>query len=262
MREIIILILIFLLIILLLVNVKKKKVINYMVTNSLQYKDSLYWVDLILNNQNFNSMIDTGSNLVVVKGDTCEACTPGSSLPVNRTNPNYLTASYGGGQDIKYIQESIFSPQFGKEIEVSVVKSGSNPQGYVQNILGLLNSSLGLETLTLDFPNMQILFNNSLSRQGTPADLLSIPYLSFAISHYEDINMIILDTGSNFVMSNIPFPDGFRFVVGNMEIVVPPELIKTGQNITPHSVVIGNLILSKYKWEIDFSEKKLWVYQK
>lgn len=257
-KLIFIIILIFLIVIILR-HYKKPK--NYLISNNnINYSDGLYWINLELSNGIFRSILDTGSNLVIVKGSTCTACDPGDSIPVDLTNPNYFTASYGGGQKIKYINETIYSPQFGKNIQVSVIKSGSNPQGSVNNILGLLNSSLGINTLTLDFPNNIVKFGDPLKRLGKFTNLSKSVYLSFEISGYEDIKYIILDTGSNYVLSNNEFPNGFNFSIGDLQIFVPSSLIRTGQVIAPNSIVIGNMILKNYLWEIDFVQEKLWAY--
>ena len=121
---IIILIIIFAIIILCASN--KQQITNFLIsTNPMYYQGSLYWMDLILGNQTFRVLLDTGSNLVIIAGDTCNTCQSGATLPVNKNDPGDLTASYGGGQQIRYNNESMYAPQFGKNINVSVISSGT-----------------------------------------------------------------------------------------------------------------------------------------
>lgn len=260
---ILIVVLIFIFILLILTNNQKIQTIKsfLQVDNkaSLFYEGSLYWTNFYLNNQSFTMLVDTGSNLVSVGDSNCQNCQQGARL--NAISNNLRTASYGGGQNVNYTSQLAFANQLNKNIEVAIVKSGNNPNGQILNILGLMNPSLGLSSLTIDFPGKFIAFNPNINPTNNGKELLNLPYLAIQITGIQNVDKIILDTGTNYVLTTQNYPSGFNFNIGDKNIVVDGSVIRQNNNSDlPNSIVIGNMVMSKYRWDIDFINRKIYVY--
>ena len=224
------------------------------------YSDSLYWTDFYLNNQPFRMMIDTGSNLITVADNNCPNCQNGARLSTNLNN-NLKSASYGGGQQINYNNQIAFADQLNQNVDVSVVQSGNNPDGKILNILGLMNKSLKLQSLIIDFPGNAIYYNSGITPSLSAANLLSLPYLAIGITGIPNVHKIILDTGTNYVLTNQPYPNGFTFAIGNKMINVDNSVIKHNDTPdAPDSIILGNMVMSQYRWEIDFVNNKVYIY--
>lgn len=231
-------------------------------TLPLTYSDDLWWTEITSNGQKFPVLVDTGSGYLTLPNVTCSTCTGPNFLNLPVTDTQSLT--YGGGQEIKFETRSIMIDEIGHPVNVSVITSGTNPNGPVRSVLGLLTPSLGIQTLTLDFPNRQLILNPNLSAYTNGTPITTNRYLAVQLNTTgittSIVSTVILDSGTNYVLSSASFPDGFNFTVGSQVINVSPELIRNYEGTPiPGSVVLGNKVMSNYRWQIDFQRKQIWI---
>jgi hypothetical protein len=224
----------------------------------LYFQDDLWWTELTVAGKKFPVIIDTGSSWLTLPNITCAKCQGPSYL--NETINSTSNLSYGGGQTITYETKPLYIEEFGQTVNVSIISDGSNPNGTVKSVLGLLNPTLGLQSVILDFPGHQLLFNPDLSALvgGTAID--TNRFISVRIPPYQGVNSVVLDSGTNFILSPISFPDGFNFQAGRQQIYVPNALIRSYEiNPLPTTVILGNKAMSNYRWEIDLRRKLIWA---
>jgi hypothetical protein len=222
-------------------------------------KDDLWFANISFDDNNtYEMLIDTGSSVISLPSSSCSSCTGPPFVSLSKTGSEN-DVQYGGGQSIRTMMTKMNSPLLGNNLDVSIVTDGSNPQGKVLNILGLLNPSLNIKTLTLDFPNKRVLLNGPLILETIPARMKRTTNINVTVSGLEGISSVILDTGTNYVLSQKSFPQGFSMMIGNVNIFVPGESIQVSSNEKSDTIILGNHILAKYKWEFDFTENLLYV---
>lgn len=222
------------------------------------FKEDLWWAELTVNDQKFPVIIDTGSSWLTLPNVTCTKCQGPNYLNESITSTSALT--YGGGQEINYQLRPLYVEEFGRVVNVSVIANGTNGQDSVKSVLGLLNSSLGLDSVILDFPGKQLILNPDLSAQtrGTPIETQR--FISVKIPTYQGVNSVVLDSGTNFILSPITFTNGFNFEAGSQIIYVPNSIIRNYEiNPLSNTVILGNKAMSQYRWEIDFRRKMVWA---
>ena len=162
-----------------------------------------------------------------------------------------------------YGSVKMFCQELSQDLNVSVVNKGTNPNGKVLNVLGLLNRSLNLNTLVFDFPSQQMAMNGTLRRSGPSVPIIESTYLSVNVNFNYDgvqINQVIIDTGTKYVLSDHSFPEGLNLTLGNVTIPISSDLIGKAGHPLGSSIIVGYMVLQKYRWEFDFQSNQMWVY--
>lgn len=224
-------------------------------------KDDLWWGRIPFNGGEFEMIIDTGSSTISLASDICSTCF-GPPFIQNKGQKSTQSVSYGGGQKMEYYIETVNSPILGANIQASIVTSGANPQGKVYNILGLLNRSLALKTLMIDFPNKNMEFNGPkpVNFTGSPSPIKDNIFITVDVTGSDEISSVIIDSGTNYVLTDAYFPNGFSFYLGDTEIYIPSNIIhKNVASGNSKRIILGNYILDKYKWYFDFDKNLVWV---
>lgn len=243
-----------------------QKITSYIQTTLPIYpQDDLWWGKIPFGSEGtdseFTMIIDTGSSTISLPSNICASC---DGPPFIQDDGQTATGSvgYGGGQNMEYYTTSLDSPVLGNNISVSVVTNGANPGGKVYNVLGLLNKSLALQNLIIDFPGRTIEFNNldtSLLSGLVPSPITDNTYISVNVTGSTQISSVILDSGTNYVLTDADFPNGFSFTLGNVDIYVPANIIRKNMNRgNTGKIVLGNYVMSKYKWYFDFQNRLVW----
>ena len=241
---------------------KQEKVTSYIETFLQLFQEDRVWKTyLTLDGQSYKMLIDTGSTLISIPSTSCGNCEgPQFTSPVETTG----TVGYGGGQNMDYGTKEMFCEQLNRSVSVSVVNNGNNPNGQVLNVFGLLNSSLNLSTLSLNFPSKQMSLDGSLEMSGIPTPLFESTYLSVQVQFSFqgiNINSVIIDTGTNYVLSDYTFPEGLVMTFGKTQVMIPGGLIQKTDRKLGSSIILGYLVLEKYRWEFDLRNKQMWVYE-
>ncbi len=240
---------------------KNEEIVSYVETFLQLFQEDLVWKTyLTLDGQSYKMLIDTGSTLISIPSTLCGNCEGPSFAPPIETSGE---VGYGGGQSMDYGTKEMFCEQLGRNISVSIVNSGTNPLGKVLNVLGLLNKSLNLSTLSLDFPNKHMTLDGNLIRDGISTPILESTYLSVQVQFSKEgntINEVIIDTGTNYVLSDYSFPEGLMMTIGKTQITIPGTIIRKADHKLGSSIILGYFILEKYKWEFDLRNKQMWVY--
>jgi hypothetical protein len=241
----------------------EEDIISYIQTSLLMYKnDDLWWTNVPFNGANFAMIIDTGSSTISLPSDICSVC-DGPPFIKDMGQKATGNVTYGGGQKMQYYTATVNSPVLGNNISASIVTSGTNPDGKVYNVLGLLNRSLSLKNLILDFPNKMMELNTLDPSKITgliPSPITDNGNISVNVSGSNEISTVIIDSGTNYVLTDASFPNGFSFTLGNTDIYVPANIIR--KNVSSGNagkVILGNYILEKYKWYFDFDRNLVWV---
>ena len=228
----------------------------------LTLSDDLFWINLSLtpldvtNYNNYNFILDSGSDLITIPSSSCDQCT-GSRWPGSLTTP-IKSDSYQGGQVISYQLTSGFSPTLNQNLQLAVMVDGSsNPDGVTVNLFGLLNPTLRLSYLRVDFPRLSVMFGANAIPSAvstlTWSSLHRLPYWAIPVQFMPQIEWIILDTGSNYVMIDQSYgiTSDFSFNIGNQKISVPANLIRYRPALIPNSIILGNRIMRQYCWLFD-----------
>lgn len=236
--------------------------------------DDLYWLDLYfqdLNNSTGNSYrlaLDSGSDLITVPSVSCTDC-KAPYWPVAVSGPSRST-SYQGGQDINYQLTSAYCPNLQQTLQVAVMTGGSsNTDGSTINLFGLLNTTLHLTYLQLNFTsnfvrflstNIDSIDNNTIANLSF-STLRRIPYLALPVNTNTVVDYIICDTGSNFCLIDPSYPlhDGFSFTVGTTTVTVDASLIRPQAALVPNTIILGNRIMRNYNWLFDLSNLRVTI---
>lgn len=258
-------------------NNKIKSYINTIATDALlpiMLIDDLYWLDLYLQDpydssgNSYRLALDSGSDLITIPAVSCNNC-QGPYWPTTIDSPSRST-SYQGGQDINYQLASAYCPNLQQTLQVAVMTGGSsNTDGPTINLLGLLNSTLHLTYLQLNFTSNFVRFlsttidtidNISISSL-TFSTLRRIPYLALPINGNSLVQWCILDTGSNFCLIDPSYPlhNGFSFTVGSTTVTVDASLIRPNPALVPNSIILGNRIMRNYNWLFDLANLKVTI---
>lgn len=119
---------------------------------------------------------------------------------------------------------------------------------------------MGLSSVILDFPGQQLILNPDLSQLTAGTPITTSRYISVQIPPFQGLNSVVLDSGTNFVLSPVSFPNGFNFEAGQQKIYVPASIIRGYEiNPLPNTVILGNKAMSRYRWSIDFQRKLVWA---
>lgn len=228
----------------------------------LSLNDDLFWIDLSLtpidvtSYNSYSFIVDSGSELITIPSSSCNQC-DGSRWPGALTTP-VRSDSYQGGQVISYRLTSGYCPTLNQNLQLAVMVNGStNPDGTAVNLFGLLNPSLQLSYLKLDFPNLNMVFGaNAIPAAAnslTWSSLHRLPYWAIPVQSMPQIEWIILDTGSNYVMIDQSYGinNTFSFNIGSQKITVTADLIRYRPALIPNSIILGNRVMRNYCWLFD-----------
>lgn len=258
-------------------NYKIKSYIDTITTDALlpiMLIDDLYWLDLYLQDPYDNSgssyrmALDSGSDLITIPAASCNNC-QGPYWPTSANSPSRST-SYQGGQDINYQLVSAYCPNLQQTLQVAVMVNGSsNTDGPAINLLGLLNSTLHLTYLQLNFVSNYVRFLSTTTdtignvniSSLTFSTLRRIPYLALPINSNSVVQWTILDTGSNYCLIDPSYPlhNGFSFTVGSTTVTVDASLIRPSPALVPNSIILGNRIMRNYNWLFDLANLKVTI---
>ena len=236
--------------------------------------DDLYWLDLYLqdpyNNtgNSYRLALDSGSDLITLPAASCTDC-KAPYWPTAVNGPSRST-SYQGGQDINYQLASAYCPNLQQTLQVAVMIGGSsNTDGSTINLFGLLNSTLHLTYLQLNFINNFVRFlstnidtiDNNVIANLSFSTLRKIPYLALPINSDSIVQWVILDTGSNYCLVDPSYPlhNGFSFTVGTTTVNVDSSLIRPQAALVPNSIILGNRIMRNYNWLFDLTNLRVTI---
>lgn len=231
------------------------------------YSDGLYWVTLVLQDSyaagngpnkgaSYRLIADTGSDIITVPSPSCTDC-EGPTWMV-QSGAQVKRLGFQGGQEVYYQYATAYSPTLRQNLQIGVMVSGSNnDHGPTINVFGLMNVSLQLHYITIDFRKGGILFEASPSvslNAVTWSQFQRIPYWALPITGVQGVDWVILDTGTEFVIADqdMAVTNGFSFWVGSVQVQVPASSIRVRKALVPRSIVLGNVVMRNYNWLLDF----------
>lgn len=213
-----------------------------------------YKTRLSLNNQSYDMIVDTGSNLIMVDGK--------GSLPKDDSSIFHVT--YGGGQQNSYqIDQVQWNDANNVTIPVANVTSSSVNSGKSQNIMGLspYNKSLFFDAISSDYPAKLAmdfahgkLYIGNIDRLVTKSGLTYPigPYPGTDIFSYVSIPLSASDQlaiNGTMVPPNIR-PDYLLIDVGTTNTIAAPQLYNFFNNIKQNS---NTFALSKNNSNLSFT---------
>lgn len=236
----------------------------------IRYESDLYWIDIHLRDpygsvpdQIFSLIVDSGSDLAAIPSSACTECSGPRWTSEQASDQPIRRIQYEGGQNTSYQFAIGYSSDLRQNIQLAVMSSGStSPDGNVINIFGLLNPSLQLHYLNIDFIQNQLRFLSSPSVDTgtlTWSPLQRLPYWAIPVSGISGVDWIILDTGSNFVIVDprLPINGDFSFSVGTRQIRVPASLIRQQPTAIERSITVGNMVMKNYSWLFDMINQRV-----